>query len=174
MADFHDADLRGSRFERVDLSGAQLRSVDMAGAQFRAVDLSEVVMRGVELVNVDIYGEIVNVTVNGIDIGPLIDAELNRRYPNRAKMRPADPAGFSEDVRGVICEILPVWDLASPGSLTFVSIRHSTSTLTVGCWPAVMTPERLSSSRSTRTARERRSPRCLALALAATCPDSEP
>ena len=96
MADFHDADLRGSRFERVDLSGAQLRSVDMAGAQFRAVDLSGVVMRGVELVNVDIYGEIMNVTVNGVDIGPLVDAELNRRYPNRAKMRPADPAGFAE------------------------------------------------------------------------------
>jgi uncharacterized protein YjbI with pentapeptide repeats len=96
MADFHDADLRGSRFERVDLSGARLRSVDMAGAQFRAVDLSGVVMRGVELVDVDIYGEIMNVKVNGVDIGPLVDAELNRRYPNRAKMRPADPAGFAE------------------------------------------------------------------------------
>ena len=35
-------------------------------------------------------------TVNGVDIGPLIDAELNRRYPDRAKMRPADPAGFRE------------------------------------------------------------------------------
>ena len=96
MADFHNADLRGSRFDRVDLSGAQLRSVDMAGAQFRAVDLSGVVMRGVELVNVDIYGEIMNVMVNGVDIGPLVDAELNRRYPSRAKMRPADPAGFAE------------------------------------------------------------------------------
>jgi uncharacterized protein YjbI with pentapeptide repeats len=96
MAHFHDADLRASRFERVDLGGAQLRSVDMAGAQLRAVDLRGVVMRGVELVNVDIHGEIMNVTVNGVDIGPLIDAELNRRYPNRAKMRPADPAGFGE------------------------------------------------------------------------------
>ena len=52
-------------------------------------------MRGVELVNVEISGEIVNVTVNGVDIGPLVDAELNRRYPDRAKMRPADPAGFA-------------------------------------------------------------------------------
>ncbi|MGN6793189.1 MAG: DinB family protein [Streptosporangiaceae bacterium] len=96
MADFIRADLSGSRFERVDLSGALLRSVDLAGAQFRAVDLSGVVMRGVELVNVDIYGEIMNVIVNGVDIGPLVDAELNRRYPNRAKMRPAHPAGFVE------------------------------------------------------------------------------
>jgi len=36
------------------------------------------------------------VTVNGVDIGPLVDAELNRRYPDRVKMRPADPAGFRE------------------------------------------------------------------------------
>src|SRR6516164_2585742 len=71
MADFIRADLRGARFERVDLSG-------------------------VELANADIYGEIVNVTVNGVDIGPLIAAELDRRYPDRAKMRPADPAGFRE------------------------------------------------------------------------------
>jgi hypothetical protein len=96
MADFIGADLRGSRFERVDLSGAQLRAVDLAGAQFRGVDLSGAVMRGVELVGVDIYGEIENVTVNGVDIGPLISAELDRRYPGRAKMRPADPAGFRE------------------------------------------------------------------------------
>ena len=94
MADFIRADLRGSRFERVDLSGADLFAVDLAGARFRGVDLSGVVMRGVELVNVDIHGEIMNVTVNEVDIGPLIEAELDRRYPDRAKMRPADPAGF--------------------------------------------------------------------------------
>ena len=35
-------------------------------------------------------------TINGVDIGPLIEAELDRRYPDRAKMRPADPAGFRE------------------------------------------------------------------------------
>ena len=95
MADFMRVDLHGSRFERVDLSGAELFAVDLAGARFRGVDLSGVVMRGVELVNVDIHGEIVNMTVNGVDIGPLIEAELDRRYPDRAKMRPADPAGFS-------------------------------------------------------------------------------
>jgi hypothetical protein len=96
MPDFIRADLRGSRFQRVDLTGAQLRSVDLTDAQFRGVYMSGVVMRGVELVNVDIYGEIVNVTVNGVDIWPLVDAELNRRYPDRAKMRPANQAGFAE------------------------------------------------------------------------------
>ena len=96
MADFIRADLRGSRFEHVDLSGAQLRAVDLTGARLRAVDLSGVVMRNVALAGVDIHGEIENLTINGVDIGPLVNAELDRRYPDRAKMRPADPAGFRE------------------------------------------------------------------------------
>src|SRR5215469_11967129 len=96
MADFSGADLRGSRFERTDLSGSEFWASDLAGARFRGVDMSRVVMRGVELVDVEITGEIVNLTVNGVDVAPLIEAELNRRYPDRAKMRPADPAGFRE------------------------------------------------------------------------------
>jgi hypothetical protein len=96
MADFIHADLRGSRFEHVDLSGAELRAVDLTGARLRAVDLSGVVMRNVELAGADIHGEIGNLTINGVDIGPLVDAELDRRYPDRAKMRPAGPAGFRE------------------------------------------------------------------------------
>jgi hypothetical protein len=96
MADFIRADLRGSRFEHVDLSGAQLRAVDLTGARLRAVDLTGVVMRNVELAGADIHGEIGNLTINGVDIGPLVDAELDRRYPDRAKMRPAGLAGFRE------------------------------------------------------------------------------
>src|SRR5690348_14584711 len=84
------------RFEDVDLSGARFRAVRLAGAQFREVDLTGVVMRGVELIDVDISGDIRNLTINGVDVVPLVDAELNRRYPERAKLRPADPAGFRE------------------------------------------------------------------------------
>lgn len=96
MTDFIGEDLRGSRFERVDLSGSEFRAVDLAGARFRGVEMSRVVMRGVELFDVDIHGEIVNLTINGVDVGHLVDAELDRRYPDRAKMRPTDPAGFRE------------------------------------------------------------------------------
>jgi hypothetical protein len=96
MAEFVGADLRGSRFDQVDLGGAQLSAVDLTGARFRGVDLSGAVMRGVELAGADIHGEIENLTINGVDIGPLVNAELNRRYPDLAKMRPADPAGFRE------------------------------------------------------------------------------
>lgn len=96
MADFFDEDLRGSRFARADLSGSQFLASDLTGTRFRGTELSRVVMRGVELVDVDIHGEIVNVTINGVDIGPLVDAELDRRYPDRATMRPTAPAGFRE------------------------------------------------------------------------------
>jgi hypothetical protein len=84
VADFSQQDLSGSRFESVDLSGTE----------FRAVDLSRTRFRGVELVDVDISGEIAGLRINGVDVGPLIEAELDRRHPERAAMRPTDPAGF--------------------------------------------------------------------------------
>jgi hypothetical protein len=96
MAEFIDQDLSGSRFERVNLTGVEFRSSDIVDAFFRAVDMNRVVMRGVALQNVDIHGEFLNLTINGVDVGPLITAELDRRYPERPKMRPTDPAGFRE------------------------------------------------------------------------------
>jgi hypothetical protein len=89
-------DLRGKRFEFADLTGAEFRKVYLTNAQFRSVDLTGVVMRDVELANVDITGDLQNVTINGVDIAPLVEAELDRRQPGRDKMRPTDPAGFGE------------------------------------------------------------------------------
>jgi hypothetical protein len=99
MADFTGDDLTGSRFERVDLTGAQLHAVDLTNAQFRGCDLTGVVMRGVELVDAQIDGEIHHLTINGVDIGPLVEAELDRRDPNRARMRPVDAEGFRDGWR---------------------------------------------------------------------------
>jgi DinB superfamily/Pentapeptide repeats (8 copies) len=96
MTDFSHQDLRGSRFERVDLSDARFRAVDLSRTQIRGADMVGVVMRGVELVDAEIYGEIANLTVNGVEVWPLVSAELDRRYPDRAKMRPIDPDGFRE------------------------------------------------------------------------------
>ena len=96
MADFSGTDLRGARFDRADLSGARFWASDLSGARFQGVDLSRAVLRGVEMADVEITGEFVNVTVNGVDIAPLVEAELDRRDPDRAKMRPVDPAGFRE------------------------------------------------------------------------------
>ncbi len=37
-----------------------------------------------------------NLSINGVDVMPLVQAELDRRYPDRPKTRPTDPAGFRE------------------------------------------------------------------------------
>ncbi|RIQ15723.1 DinB family protein [Jiangella rhizosphaerae] len=84
MTDFDGDDLRGSRFHRVDLSGARFRDVDLRAA----------VMRGVELGDADIDGDITGLTLNGVDVAPLVEAELDRRDPDRATMRPTGPDGF--------------------------------------------------------------------------------
>ena len=97
MAEFTDADeLRGSRFEHVDLTGADFHVVDLAKTRFREVDMDGVVIRGADLVDVEISGDIGKLVVNGVDVGPYVEAELDRRYPERPKMRPTDPAGFRE------------------------------------------------------------------------------
>ena len=96
MTEFIDADLRDARFEQVTMNGARLSRVDLSDANFRSVDLSRVLMRGVDLIDVDISGEIENLVINGVDVAPLIENELDRRHPDRVKMRPADPEGFLE------------------------------------------------------------------------------
>jgi len=93
---FRDQDLAGARFEQVSLRGAQMNGVDLSGVQIRGAMLNGGRMRGVELVDVEISGELQNVTVNGVAIAPLVDAELNRRMPERAKMRPGNADGFRE------------------------------------------------------------------------------
>ena len=96
MAEFRSQDLSGARFEDVYLTGAQFRDVDLRNARFRLVDLTGASIRGAELVDVELYGELSNVRINGVDVVPLLEAELNRRYPERATMRPEDEAGFRE------------------------------------------------------------------------------
>jgi hypothetical protein len=58
------------------------------------VDLTGAALRDVALIDVTISGEIENLTINGVDVRPLIEAELDRRDPERVLMRPTDPAGF--------------------------------------------------------------------------------
>jgi uncharacterized protein YjbI with pentapeptide repeats len=107
MADFHQQDLADSRFEQVHLQRARFHQVhlndadfddvDLTGARFREVFFKDVVMRSTGLVNVRIDGDMLeNVVINGVDVAPLVQAELERLDPDRAKMRPTDPDGFRE------------------------------------------------------------------------------
>jgi hypothetical protein len=78
-AEFVEADLRGARFVRADLSGVVMREVDVRGADIDAPWLS----------NGDSFFR-----VNDVDVIPLVEAELNRRFPGRAERRAADPDGL--------------------------------------------------------------------------------
>ena len=96
MTEFISQNLTGARFEDADLTGARFRCVDLTNARFHMVDLTGAVISDAELVNVDISGEISNLRINEIDVGPLVEAELDRRYPDRVKMHPAGADGFRE------------------------------------------------------------------------------
>lgn len=103
MTDFISRDLAGALFEDVCLTGARFHDVGLNGADFRLVDLTGARFRGVAFVDVDISGEIANLRINGVDVVPLVEAELDRRYPGRPKMRPVDADGFRE-----------AWDILEP------------------------------------------------------------
>ena len=96
MAEFVGKDLSGARFENVDLSGARFEDVDLSGIRVRNVALRQATLRGVFVRDVEIDGWIEGLTINGVDVMPLVEAELNRREPDRARMRPADADGFRE------------------------------------------------------------------------------
>ena len=78
-AEFVSANLRGARFVRADLSGVVMRAVDVRGADIDAPWLFD--------------GESF-LRVNGVDVIPLVEAELDRRFPGRADRRAGDPDGL--------------------------------------------------------------------------------
>ena len=87
-------------FTRSDeLQGAQFVDADLRGARFVGADLSGVVMRAVEVAGADIdapwlFNGETFLRVNGVDVIPLVEAELNRRFPGRADRRAGDPDGL--------------------------------------------------------------------------------
>lgn len=104
MPYFSEKDMVGSTFVRVDLGASEfdevslaqgvIRNADLSGLRVRAAWLKGVRMTGVEIPDMEISGEVVRLVVNGVDVVPLVDAELNRRMPERALMSPTDVAGF--------------------------------------------------------------------------------
>ena len=78
--EFVDADLRGARFVRSGLSGAVMRGVEVAGMEIDSMDISERT----------------SLVVNGVDVVPYVEAELNRRFPGRERRRASDPDGLRQ------------------------------------------------------------------------------
>ena len=105
MTEFSSESLAAARFDDVDLSDARFEDVSFARAWIRNADLRDVVIRGA-LVGMDLDGDIQSLRVNGVDVVPFVEAELDRRYPDRVLMRPEDAAGFR-----AAWEVLgPLWE----------------------------------------------------------------
>jgi uncharacterized damage-inducible protein DinB len=82
-------DLKGAEFVEVNLHGARFVRSDVSGAVLRAVDV-----HGTEIESPWLFEGDSFLRVNGVDVIPLIDAELNRRFPGRAQRRADDPDGL--------------------------------------------------------------------------------
>ncbi len=95
-ASFEQVTFKGARFRSVDLSDATFEHATFQNARFRDVDLRGLRIRGAFLVDVELSGEVTGLRVNGVDVGPLVEAELDRRYPERVKLRATDAAGLRE------------------------------------------------------------------------------
>lgn len=91
MTEISDAVLTHASIADVSLTDAQIRDVEVVRTSFWRVR-----MRGAWIGEVEIDGDIAGLRINGVDVGPLIEAELDRRHPDRARMRPADVAGYRE------------------------------------------------------------------------------
>jgi hypothetical protein len=88
--EFIGTDLRGARFVRADLTGAVMRGVDLKDAELDAPWLFD--------------GES-PLRINGVDVTPYVDAELDRRFPGRAQRRAQDPEGL----RGAWAAVEQTW-----------------------------------------------------------------
>jgi hypothetical protein len=78
--------LAGARIEDADFSNARLHAPNFEGAK-----LTDGWFYGA-----DISGDLEGLRLNGVEVAPLVMAELERRFPERAKLRAADPDGLAE------------------------------------------------------------------------------
>src|SRR4051794_39520553 len=81
-----------------DLRDSEFVDTDLTGARFVGADLSGVVMRGVQVEAADIDAPWLSeggfLRVNGVDVIPFVEAELDHRFPGRGERRAGDPAGL--------------------------------------------------------------------------------
>ena len=87
--DTGDREFEGATFIRTSFRGATLRSCDVSGVTMRSVDVG-----GLDIDSHDLFfGSLV---VNGVDVVPFVDAELNRRFPGRQLQKSQTPEGLRE------------------------------------------------------------------------------
>lgn len=82
-------DFEGATFVRTSFKGATLRSCDVSGVTMRSVEVGGLDIDSHDLV----FGTLV---VNGVDVVPFVEAELNRQFPGRALQNAQTPEGLRE------------------------------------------------------------------------------
>ena len=92
-------EFEGASFIKANLEGASFLRSNLKGARVRFSDLSGVTMRGVDVDGLDIdshdlfFGTLV---VNGVDVVPFVEAELNKQFPGRELQKAETPEGLRE------------------------------------------------------------------------------
>jgi hypothetical protein len=79
---------------------------DLTGMTVRESRLNSVRFVGVEMIDAEIDGYVEHLTVNGVEVMPLVEAELDRLHPERLLMRSDDPA----DLRAAWALLVAAWD----------------------------------------------------------------
>lgn len=67
---------------------------DFTDARFHGVNFSNVKISDAWFFNVDLSGLVGNLSVNGVEVGPYVEEELNKRHPERLLLAPSDPDGM--------------------------------------------------------------------------------
>ncbi len=78
------------------LPGAWLADVDLANAHLHSPVFEGAKITDGDFWDANISGRIEGLHINGVEIAPLVEAELNRRFPGRATLRATDPQGLAE------------------------------------------------------------------------------
>lgn len=78
------------------LPGARLEDVDLSGARLHAPNFEGTKITDGWFVRADISGDIEGLRLNGVDVAPLVSAELDRLFPGRDRLRAIDRDGLLE------------------------------------------------------------------------------
>jgi hypothetical protein len=79
----------GATFVRTSFKDATVRSCDVSGVTMRSVDVD-----GLDIDSHDLFfGSLI---VNGVDVVPFVDAELNRQFPGRELQKAQTPDGLRD------------------------------------------------------------------------------
>ena len=82
-------EFEGATFVKASFKGATLRFSDVSGVTMRSVDVD-----GLDIDSHDLFFG--SLFVNGVDVVPLVEAELNRQFPGRELQKAQTPEGLRE------------------------------------------------------------------------------